>query len=159
MNFPSSQADSGKGSNMSINTLKIIVAFFFIVHGLVHISLSWVPTPQPGALRTPYFPAWWKGDVDSKWPVSNLGLPTGVVRTAGWILWVIVMATYVLSGLGLLGVPGLNSIWIPSAVLASIVSIILIVLYWHPWLPFGILLDVVILAAVYFHIPARLFVK
>ena len=61
------------------------------------------------------------------------------------------------TGGGLLGVPGLNSFWIPLAVGASIVSILLTVLFWHPWLPAGILLDVAILAAIYFHYPASLF--
>jgi hypothetical protein len=142
---------------MASHTLKMVVAIFFILHGLVHISLSWVPTPQPGAMRTPFFPSWWKADTDAKWPISKLGLPNKVVRIIGSVLMLLVVAAFLLAALGLFGVPGLNTLWIPLAVGASIVSIVLIALYWHPWLPVGILLDAAILAAIYFHYPASLF--
>ena len=144
---------------MTSSTLKTIIAIFLIAHGLVHISLSWVPTPQPNAMRTPYFPAWWKIDTDPKWPISRLGLPANVVRTAGWVLWLVVFSAFVLAALGLFGVPGLTTLWIPLVTWGSIVSLILIGLYWHPWLPVGVLLDAAILAAIYFHIPVNLFIN
>jgi hypothetical protein len=142
---------------MQTNTLKVIIAVFFIAHAFIHISLTWVPIPKPGAMRTPFFPAWWKADTDPKWPVSKLGLPENLVRISGSILLLGVTIAFCLAALGLLGVPGLNSFWIPLAVGASIVSILLTVLFWHPWLPAGILLDVAILASIYFHFPGSLF--
>ena len=144
---------------MPTSTLKIIIAIFFIAHGFIHISLSWAPLPQPGALRTPFFPSWKRSDTDQKWPVSKLGLPENVVRTAGWLLVVVVTAGFVLAALGLFGLPGLNTLWVPLAAGASILSIVLIALFWHPWLPVGILLDAAILAAIYFQYPAGLFIS
>ena len=96
---------------MNSNTFRIIFAIFLIAHGLVTMSLATVPAPQPGALRTPFFPAWWNANVDAKWPASNLGLSEVVVRTAGWILWLAALIGFVLAGVGLLGVPGLHGIW------------------------------------------------
>jgi hypothetical protein len=142
---------------MPTNTLKIIIAIFFIAHAFIHISLTWVPIPKPGAMRTPFFPAWWKADTDPKWPVSKLGLPESLVRITGSILFLAVTVAFSLAALGLLGLPGLNMVWIPLAGGASIVSIVLIALFWHPWLPAGILLDIVILAAIYLHYPTNLF--
>lgn len=142
---------------MPTSTLKIIIAIFLVAHAFIHISLSWAPIPQPGAMRTPFFPSWKRSNVDPKWPVSKLGLPENVVRTAGWLLVLVVTAGFVLAALGLLGVPGLITLWIPLVTGASIVSIILTALYWHPWLPVGILLDAVMLAAIYFHYPSNLF--
>ena len=142
---------------MPTNTLKIIVAIFFIAHAFIHISLSWAPIPKPGGMRTPFFPSWKRTDTDPMWPISKLGLPESLVRIAGSILLLAVTVAFCLAALGLLGVPGLNILWIPLAVGASIVSIVLTVLFWHPWLPAGILLDVAILAAIYFHFPASLF--
>lgn len=142
---------------MTTSTIKIIIALFFIAHGFIHASLSWVPVPKPDALRTPYFPGWSKADTDAKWPISNLGVPANVVRTAGWLLWLVVTVAFILAALGLFGVPGLSILWIPLAVGGSILSIVLIALYWHPWLPIGILLDLAILAAIYFRFPANLF--
>ena len=142
---------------MTIETLRIIIALFFLAHGLVHISLSWVPTPQPGALRTPFFPAWWIKDTDPLWPASKLGLSSGIVRTIGWILWILVFAAFFLAALGVFGIPFLSSIWIPLAAAGSIISLLLITLYWHPWFPVGALLDAAILAGLYFQVPAALF--
>jgi hypothetical protein len=149
--------NQAKESIMPTNTLKIIIAIFFLAHAFIHISLTWVPIPKPGAMRTPFFPAWWKADTDPKWPISKLGLPANLVRIAGSILFLVVTIAFCLAALGLLGVPGLNMLWIALAGGASIVAIVLIALFWHPWLPAGILLDVAILAAIYFHYPASLF--
>jgi hypothetical protein len=116
-----------------------------------------VPISKPGAIRTPFFPSWKRSDTDPKWPISKLGLPESLVRIAGSILLLAVTVAFCLVALGLFGVPGLKTIWIPLASGASIASILLIVFFWHPWLPAGILLDVAILAAIYFHYPASLF--
>jgi hypothetical protein len=142
---------------MQNNSLKIIIAIFFIAHAFIHISLTWAPIPKPGAMRTPFFPSWKRSNTDPKWPISKLGLSDSLVRIAGSILFLAVTVAFCLAALGLLGVPGLNMVWIPLAVGASIASIVLIALFWHPWLPAGILLDVAILAAIYFHFPASLF--
>jgi hypothetical protein len=147
----------GGRKTMPIQSIKVIVAIFLMAHGFIHISLSWVPTPQPGAKRTPFFPSWWKAGTDLKWPISKLGLPTRVVQLIGSVIMLLVVAAFLLAALGLFGVPGLNTLWIPMAAGASIDSIVLITLYWHPWLPVGILLDAAILAAIYFHYPASLF--
>jgi hypothetical protein len=148
-----------KESIMQTNTLKIIIAIFFLAHAFIHISLSWAPIPKPDAMRTPFFPSWKRSDADPKWPISKLGLPANLVQIAGSILFLAVTIAFCLAALGLLGVPGLNSVWIPLVVGASIVSIVLITLFWHPWLPAGIILDIAILAAIYFHFPASLFIN
>ncbi len=142
---------------MQTNTPKIIIAIFFIAHAFIHISLTWVPIPKPGAMRTPFFPSWMRSDTDPKWPISKLGLPANLVRIAGSILLLAVTVAFCLAALGLFGVTGLNNLWISLAVGASIVSIVLTSLFWHPWLPAGVLLDVAILAAIYFRFPASLF--
>jgi hypothetical protein len=49
--------NQAKESIMPTNTLKIIIAIFFLAHAFIHISLTWVPIPKPGAMRTPFFPA------------------------------------------------------------------------------------------------------
>ena len=108
-----------------------------------------MPVPAPGALRTPYLPAWWRNDLDSAWPASQLGLPPAVVRTAGWVLWVAVMILFAAAGLGLLGLPGLSTLWQSLAAVAAILSLVLLALYWHPWLVLGVVLNIGILAGVY----------
>jgi hypothetical protein len=108
-------------------------------------------------MRTPFFPAWWRKDVDALWPISKLKLPENSIRTIGWLLWLITTAAFALAGLGLVGIPGLTSIWTGLAVTGSIASILLLGLFWHPWLPVGIILDLVVLAGIFLKIPSGLF--
>lgn len=138
-------------------SIRILIAVFLIAHAWIHASLSWVPVPQPGQLRTPFFPSWRRADVDPRWPINKIGLPADAVRTIGWVLWVLVVATGVVSALGLAGLPLLSSLWMPAAALSALLSILLIAAYWHPWLPVGILIDLLILASLTFHIPASLY--
>ncbi len=134
-----------------MNTIifRTIFAIFLIAHGLVTMSLSTVPVPVPGALHTPYFPAWWRNNVDSTWPASRLGLPDGLVRTAGWILWMAALVLFATAGAGLLGIPGLNAVWQIMAAVGAIISLVLLALYWHPWLFIGVLLNIGILVGVF----------
>lgn len=144
---------------MNSNTLRIIIAIFFIAHGLMTMSLATVPTPQPGALRTPYLPAWWRENIDPLWPAARLGLPEGLVRAVGWVLWAVILVLFALAGAGLLGLAGLNSLWPTLALISSVLSLILLVLYWHPWLIMGIILNAAILVAIAAGWLPKLFTK
>ncbi|MEM5773388.1 MAG: hypothetical protein AAGU05_00195, partial [Anaerolineaceae bacterium] len=90
---------------MNTNTVRTLFVLFLLAHGWVHFSLTQVPLPQPGALRTPFFPSWWRNAVDPQWPASKLGLAPETTRTMGWILWVMVVALYVLSAVLLFTMP------------------------------------------------------
>lgn len=138
-------------------SIRILIAVFLIAHAFIHASLSWVPLPKPGEMRTPFFPSWQRTDVDPLWPIMKTGLPADAIRTIGWVLWIAVAITGLISALGLAGLPGLSMIWQPCAALSSVLSIILIAAYWHPWLPVGILIDLVVLASLLLRIPSSLY--
>ncbi len=143
---------------MNPTTLRILFMLFLLAHGWIHMSLAQVPVPQPGALHTPFFPAWWRNDVDSSWPVTKLGFSTDVSRTLGWVLWVAVAALYTLAAAALLINPANTSIWHGLIVGGSAVSLVLLGLYWHPWLPVGVLIDLGLIAAVLLRWPVIQFV-
>lgn len=134
---------------MSPATFRTFFAIFLIAHGLMTMSLSTVPVPAPGALHTPYFPAWWRNNVDSTWPASRLGIPVGIIRIVGSSLWMAVLVCFAAAGAGLLGLPSLSSLWQFFAAAGGIISLILLALYWHPWLVLGILINVGILGGVF----------
>ena len=142
---------------MSASTLRIYLALFLIAHGLMHYSLTTVPLPKPGELRTPFWPAWWRSAVDPLWPASRLGLPETFVRLLGCALWLAATAGFALAGLGLLGVPGLNSIWGGAVVFSSAASLLLLGLYWHPWLVMGVVISLGLLVALWQHFPTWLY--
>lgn len=142
---------------MNPNTLKIIIAIILIAHGLVHFSLTYVPTPKPGELRTPFWPSWTRTDTDLAWFASRMGLSNSVVCGAGSVLWLLTVAGFALAGLGLLGIPGLNQIWQGTAILGTVASLILLVFYWHPWLIAGVLINLAVFAGLAMQWPKSLF--
>lgn len=142
---------------MNSTTLRIVFVLFLLAHGWIHMSLAQVPVPQPGALRTPFMPAWWRSAVDPQWPISRLGVSPEVTRTLGWILWVLLVAGYTLAGITLFFAPVQTALWQGATVGASILSLILLALYWHPWLPIGVLIDLALLAAIFLRWPALQF--
>lgn len=144
---------------MNPNTFRILFVLFLVAHGYIHMSLAKVPVSQPGALRTPFFPAWWRDNVDPAWPVSKLGIAPQTTRTMGWVLWALTLAGYVLAGAALLFAPAQPALWQACAAAASLLSLALLGLYWHPWLPVGVLIDLALLAVVFLHWPALPFAK
>lgn len=144
---------------MNPTLLRIVFVIFLVAHGWIHMSLAQVPLPQPGALRTPFMPAWWRDAVDPAWPAARLGLPASLVRGAGWMLWLAVVAAYSAAAAALLLAPAQTGLWQGLAAGASLLSLVLLGLYWHPWLPVGILIDLGLLAAVVLRWPALQFAR
>ena len=142
---------------MSAATVRILIAVFFIVHGLMYAGLTNVPMPEPGGLRTPFWPSWWRPNVDNQWLAVKLGLPSDAVRLIGSALWMLALAGFVLAGLGLLGIPGLKAVWVPASGAAAAVSLVLFLFYWHPWFVVGAGINVAVLAAIWQSWPAALF--
>jgi hypothetical protein len=142
---------------MSASTLRLLLALFLIFHGLVHYSLTTVPLPETGKVHTPFWPSWWRDAVDPAWLASRIGLPNGVVRTLGWLLWAAVVVVFALAGLGMMGIPVLNSAWQMMAVFGALISLVLLALYWHPWLVMGVAINLAVLASVWQQWPTVLF--
>jgi hypothetical protein len=142
---------------MNPSQIRILIAVLMIAHALVHVSLTFVPVPKPGAQRTPYWPSWWRANTDPDWLASKIGLGSGTVRTIGWLLWVGLLVGFILAGLGLLGVPLLSTVWQPLAIVGSLLSLVLLVFYWHPWLVVGVALNAAFLAAIWQQWPAAVF--
>ena len=143
---------------MNTNLIRTIIALFLIAHGLVHVSLTYVPLPKPGEIRTPFLPSWWRSATDPSWLASKIGLSNGIVRGIGCALWVLTLIGFTLAGLGSFGVPVINQLWIASAILGSVASLLLLAFYWHPWLIMGPAIDLAILAGIALHLPKFLFV-
>ncbi len=135
--------------------LRIFLAIFLLAHGFIHASLSWVPAPKPGELKTPFFPAWWNNQTDPSWPIQKLGLSQSIVQNIGWSLWLLTCVAAVVAVLGLL--LQLPQLWIPAIGTMAVISIILILAYWHPWYPIGLAIDLALLASLVFKIPSSFY--
>ena len=78
-------------------------------------------------------------------------------RMAGIILVGLSTVGFLLVGLGILGVPGLDAIWPTLGTISAVLSLGLLVVFWHPWLILGILIDLLMLVSVFLQWPLDLF--
>jgi hypothetical protein len=120
-------------------TWRWIVGLLFMAHGLIHGSyLSTPPTPKPGAPQWPFH-------IDRSPVLSALRFGRQQVKSIGTFLVVAVVAGFVVAGLGFLANQGW---WPPLVVTAAVASFLLLGLFYHPWLTLGLVIDIVIVAAV-----------
>ncbi len=123
--------------------LKIALAIFLIAHGLVHAGLAAAPNPaDPNAKPLAFFTA-----AERSWLLPRLGMGVTAVQWVGVTLVALSTLGFVLAGLGIFGVAGLSTIWQTVAIISAIFSLLLLILFWHPWLPVGVLIDMVVLIA------------
>lgn len=121
--------------------MKILFGLLLIAHGLVHAGLTPAPIPndpesKPGAFFTAS---------SRSWLLPQLGLNASTVQWIGIVLVALATLGFVLAGLGVLGVPGLTLVWRPLTIVSSCLSLLLLILFWHPWIIVGALIDVGIL--------------
>jgi hypothetical protein len=123
--------------------LKILLALFLIALGLVHAGLAATPNPndpdsRPGSFFT---------SISRIWLLPQLGLNAAAVQWTGIILVALATLGFVLAGMGVFGVSGSTAVWRTVAVVSACVSLLLLALFWHPWLIVGVLIDVGLLIA------------
>jgi len=119
--------------------MKILLGVLLIAHGLVHGILAVAPDPADSEAR----PGLFFTDINRSWLLSRIGLSPNLVKWFGISLVVLSTLGFLLAGLGFLGVPGLVAIWRGLATISSITSLLLLGAFWHPWLPVGVLLDLI----------------
>lgn len=106
--------------------LRILVGLLCLAHGLVHLLYL-----------TPDVPEF---SMASSWIV-----PEAARRAVALGLIVATIALFGLLALAVWGVPGLAGAWPQLAVLASVLSLMLLVAYWNAGLVWGVAIDLVIL--------------
>ena len=122
--------------------MKLALAGFLVVHALIHASFL-----SPAPPRTAGGPEW-PFEMSRSWLVTSFGLDPGIVRPFGTALVVVSACLLLLAGLATLGwlVP---SGWWPGLLLGGAVgSAAVLVLFFHPWLLLGFVIDAVLLWAV-----------
>ncbi len=123
--------------------MKIVVALFLILHGLVHAILAMVPNPDaPDSGFATFF--------SRSWLLDKLGLPESAVRTVALVLAATATIGFVAAGLGLLGILVPFAWWRALAITSAAVSLLFLVVYWNSYLIVGIAIDVLILAVLIF---------
>ena len=121
--------------------MRIALALFIIAHGLVHAGLAAAPNPaDPDAKAGAFFTA-----AERSWLLPKLGFKDSAILWIGIVLVALSTLGFVLTGLGIFGVAGLSAIWRTLALLSACLSLLLLITFWHRWLPVGVLIDLGVL--------------
>jgi hypothetical protein len=132
----------------------VVIGVFLIAHGLVHAGLFAAPDPNdpessPGAFFT---------STARSWFFNRIETVAVTVQRTGIILAVLSTLGFVIAGVGILGVPAVSEIWQAMSVISAAVSLLLLIIFWHPWLVVGVLIDLLVFLSVLFlHWPSELF--
>lgn len=124
---------------------RLVVAAFLVAHGLVHAAIYAAPKPAPG--KAPFDPS-------RSWALSATHVAPDTTREASVRLAWITAGLFVFAGAALLADLAL---WAAVATGAALVGLLLKVMWFHPWLTAGVLLDVGIVWATVTQWPPSLF--
>jgi hypothetical protein len=107
--------------------VRIAAGVLLLAHGLVHLLYLADDVPE--------------FSLDRSWLVPNAArrpLALGLVATT--------IAAFAILALAVWGVPGLSAAWPAVTVVACMLSMVLLILFWNTWLVFGIGIDIALLA-------------
>jgi hypothetical protein len=122
-----------------------LLAMFLMAHGLVHLAI-WLPRPKPDA-SAPFVP-------DHSGILTAVDAPVKTTRRLAATLTGVAAGAFVITGIGV----AFSAPWTPAvAVAASLAGLTLKILYFHPWLTAGVLIDLAVLSAALTAWPIGLF--
>jgi len=132
--------------------IRILIGLFFIAHGLVHLGLAAAPVPNdPASKPFAFFTA-----PTRSWLLSSIGLNKSAIQTIGLTLVALATLMFIVAGLGVLGVPGLHTTWGTLTVISAVFSLLLLGVFWHPWLVIGVVLDLgILISLLWVHWPPQ----
>ena len=122
--------------------MKLLLAAFLAAHGLIHISYL---TPAPP--RTAGGPEW-PFELARSWLVTGAGLDPGVARAAGTALVALTVALLVTAALAAVGWIVPTGWWPATALAGAVASAAVLIVFFHPWLALGLVIDLAIAWAV-----------
>lgn len=108
-------------------------------HALVHVAyLTPAPPHAEGAPEWPFA-------IERSWPVANLGVSLEVMRPVAYLLVAVVLVALVGAGLAIIDLVVPADWWPALVVTGAAASLLLLSLFFHPWLVIGVAIDVVLL--------------
>jgi hypothetical protein len=119
----------------------LLVAVLLVAHAGIHVSYL---APRP--MATAAGPAW-PFDLRRSWILTPLGAPDTATRALGIAFVALTLAGFVLAALVALGL-GPAALWAPAVTIGAIASMATLLLFFHPWLVLGLVIDVGLLIAV-----------
>jgi hypothetical protein len=120
---------------------RLLFAAFLLAHGAIHASFL---SPRPPA--TAGEPTW-PFEFARSWVLTPLGPQPQTMRIVGMALVAATIAAFALAALATAGVISAD-LWGPASAAGAVASVVLLVLFFQPWLALGVLIDLGLLWAV-----------
>jgi len=117
----------GKHGTRALTTpIRIVIGILLIAHGLVHLL--------------------YLADVSEFSLDDSRLVPDSASRPVALVLMTAIVVAFALLGLAVWGVPGLTGAWSVIAIIASVLSLTLLIAFWNWALIFGVLIDLAVIA-------------
>jgi len=127
--------------------MQTLVAILLIVHGFITAAQAGGSFSPRGGMTNPGWLAWWPSGLGQSWIWSGLGMEHSLLARAGGVLWLAAGAALIAAGLGLLGVIVPAGLWRSLALAGGGLSLLMLLVYLHPFYAAGILSSALLLAA------------
>lgn len=118
----------------------LLLAAFLMAHAVIHAGFL---SPRPATAVGPA----WPFALDRSWLLKPLGVSAQVGKALGTALVAVLVVAYGAASLAVLGVLG-DAAFSAGVVGGSAASLLLLGLFFHPWLILGAGLDVLLLVGV-----------
>lgn len=127
--------------------MKIALAILLFVHGFIVAAQSSASFKPKGGTPNPAWMKWFPANLGQSWLFSRYGIEKmPQVKDLGY-LWIIAGVALILAGLGVLGVVIPVAIWRMLALVGAVFSLIMLVLYFHPFYIIGFSASLLLLIA------------
>jgi len=118
--------------------LKLLLTAFFMAHAAIHFGFV-SPAPAPAAGAPP-----WPFDLTRSWLLTPLGMDGSLTRTLGVGLLLVLSLGYAAATLVMMGILP-ERLFAASIIAGASASLLLLALFFHPWLVLGVVIDVALL--------------
>jgi hypothetical protein len=112
--------------------IRVAIGLLLIVHGVAHYKIT---------------TAWGTKEVAEAPLLSALGMRAPAIQSLGNAWWMVALFSFIVAGLVVLIYP---AAWQATTIVASVVSLALIALYWMPKAALGAMIDLGTLVALVF---------
>ena len=117
---------------------RLVLAAFLLGHAAIHAGyLSPRPAPTIGGPPWPF-------DLSHSWILSPLGVGADVLRIVGVTLFALVLASFALAAIAALGFLPV-AVWAWSTAIGAASSLLMLIVFFHPWLAVGVAIDLLAL--------------
>ena len=119
-----------------------LLAAFLVGHGLIHLMFA-VPQKavQPATAGGPQ----WAFGMDRSWLLSPMGATTGALHGLGMTLTMVTLIGFALAALATIPLLLPAALWPALIMISSVASLLLMAVFFHPYLFIGVAIDVVLI--------------